>query len=156
MIHVFMRENVQREGADGLNLKLLAWIPRARLRDCRCSILTINQRRDPRWQQSRWKLHLPPPRTKLELQQMHRTINLNNQLKTSCTEVNDYRFTEEATSRLVGSMERKKNWPHSHQRNISAAEFPPEKYRVSTPCQTPQPRAPEPRRGAHKTSGCEN
>lgn len=40
-------------------------------------------RRDPRWQQSGWKFHSPPPRTKLELQLNYRASNPNHQLKTS-------------------------------------------------------------------------
>lgn len=41
---------------------------------------------NPRWQQSRWELHLPP-RTKLELQLSYITMILSNQLKTSLREV---------------------------------------------------------------------
>ena len=42
--------------------------------------------RDPRWRGSKWKLHKPPPGTKLELQQNYRENILNNQLNTSWRE----------------------------------------------------------------------
>ena len=44
-----------------------------------------SDKRDPRWWQTRWKLH-SPPRSKLELQPNYRTINLHIPLNTSWTE----------------------------------------------------------------------
>lgn len=41
-------------------------------------------------------------------------------------------------------------------RDISAAKVPPEKFGVSTSCQDPQPRAPEPGKRACIASGSEN
>ena len=39
--------------------------------------------KDPRWQWSKWKVHSPPHRAKLESQLNYIIINLNNQQKTS-------------------------------------------------------------------------
>ena len=43
-------------------------------------------RGDPRWWKSKWKVHQPPPRTKLELQLNYRRIILNNRLNTGWRE----------------------------------------------------------------------
>ena len=55
--------------------------------------------KDPRWELSRWQLHSPPPRTKLELQLKSTWI-----AKWTLAEQKSYNkgCTEEVTSRLVG------------------------------------------------------
>lgn len=114
----------------------------------------------PRGLGNGWEIYSPPSSTKSDLQLNCRTINPNDQLKSSCRGVlypKIYRSSYVENDKEDGDSG---DWPCKHmqwrsQRDISAVKLPREECRVSSPKQDPQPRTPGPGRRTCIASGSE-
>ena len=101
--------------------------------------------KDPRWQSSRWKLHTPPPWTKQELQPEN-------------IEQSTWIITWKSAERksITKDLQRKPQRDYRKGGYLSCKLPQPWKEWGLSPSSPPQPRAPEPGKGAHITSGYEN